>query len=163
MKALFTTITVAILLINATTSLAQNTFKRNDLYFELLGNGVVASINYERQLADQPGLGVRVGVGFSPTEHGVLSVPLGFNYLVPFKNQRSFLELGLGVTLTAEPVRLLDFSGDVYDNGTYGNFIPSVAYRAHTSKNLMWRFSLTPMFNSAETLPWVGFSIGKRF
>jgi hypothetical protein len=159
----FKIITLAVLVLSASTAFAQSNFKRNDLYFELLGNGIVASVNYERQLSDQPGFGVRVGLGFFPTEHGMLSVPLGFNYLVPLKDQKAFIELGLGATLTAEPVLFLDFSGDVYDKGPYTNIIPSVAYRGHTSKNLMWRFSLTPIFNSYGTLPLIGFSIGKRF
>lgn len=48
----------------STSLLAQNTFKRNDLYLEAGGNGLFASVNYERQLTKQPGLGLRTGIGF---------------------------------------------------------------------------------------------------
>ncbi|GEM_PF-5090725 len=45
-------------------SYGQTTFKRNDIYLEAGGNGLFASINYERQLTKQPGLGFRLDVGF---------------------------------------------------------------------------------------------------
>jgi hypothetical protein len=157
-------ITLALFALRATPTCAQSTFKQNDAYFELLGNGIIGSFNYERQLADKPGLGIRVGLGFYPTENGMLSIPVGLNYLINLKNQRSFIEAGLGLTMTSEPVTFLDFSGDVYNDGPYGNFIPSIGYRMHTAKSLMLRFAITPIFNKHSlTLPSIGFSIGKRF
>ncbi len=48
---------------SASIAVAQDTFKKNDVYIELLGNGVLGSINYDRQLSTQPGLGVRFGIG----------------------------------------------------------------------------------------------------
>ena len=60
------------------TSFGQGTFKRNDVYFEILGNGIVASLNYERQLMKGPGLSIRAGVGyFSGDEQFRLSIPVG--------------------------------------------------------------------------------------
>lgn len=157
-------ITVALFALQPTPAGAQNAFKQNDVYFELFGNGIVGSLNYERQFAAKPGLGVRVGVGFYPTEKGMLSIPVGLNYLINLKNQQSFIDAGLGLTLTSEPVMFLDFSGDVYDKGSYVNFIPSIGYRKHTAKNLMLRFNISPIFNEYSlTLPSIGFSIGKRF
>ncbi len=150
--------------VSATPACAQSTFKQNDVYFELFGNGIVGSFNYERQFTAKPGLGMRIGLGFYPTENGMLSIPIGLNYLITLKNQRSFIEAGLGLTMTSEPVMFLDFSGDVYKNGPYGNFIPSIGYRMHTAKNLMFRFNVTPILNKFTlTLPSIGFSIGKRF
>ncbi len=43
------------------------------------------------------------------------------------------------------------------------NFVPSIGYRRHTSKDVMWRISLTPVANKNTLMPWLGASIGKRF
>lgn len=124
----------------------------------------MGSFNYKRQLTSKPGIGARVGLGFFPSENGMLSVPVGLNYLINLKDQRSFIEAGLGLTFTGEPVLFLDFSGDVYNNAPYTNFVPSVGYRWHTSKNLMFRFNITPIINKHTlTLPSIGFSVGGRF
>jgi hypothetical protein len=37
-----------------------NKFKRNSIYLEGGGNGLFASVNYERQLTKEPGIGVKV-------------------------------------------------------------------------------------------------------
>ena len=47
-----------------TLSFGQNSFKKNDIYVEAGGNGLFGSINYERQITNAPGLGVRAGIGF---------------------------------------------------------------------------------------------------
>ena len=45
-------------------SYGQTIFKRKDIYLKAGGNGLFASVNYERQLTKQPGPGYRFGVGF---------------------------------------------------------------------------------------------------
>ena len=82
----------------SSSAFGQNTFRKNDVYFELLGNGIVASLNYERQLMDKPGLGVRIGVGYlSGDEKFRLSIPVSANYLFKIRNNKSFLDAGIGV------------------------------------------------------------------
>lgn len=107
---------------------AQEAYKKNDVYFELLGSGLIGSVNYERQLSNKPGFGMRVGLGFYPTDdQGWLSIPLGINYLIGL-GKSSFIDVGAGVTLTQEPVDFLDFSGNVYDSPPYTNFIPTLGF-----------------------------------
>ena len=146
----------------STYSFGQTTFKKNSIYLEAGGNGLWGSVNYERQLTKEPGLGVRIGVGFYTENAFYLTVPVGINYLFALKNDKSFIDAGLGVTFAR-------MDGDLFDGSKnpkgdhFGNFIPSIGYRRHTTRNVMWRISLTPVFNKYTTLPWVGLSVGKQF
>ena len=145
-----------------TSSFGQNTFKKNDIYLEAGGNGLFASVNYERQLTKQPGLGVRLGVGFYTENAFYLTIPVGINYLFKLNSDKSFIDAGLGVTWTRIDGNL--FGESENSNGdSFVNFIPSVGYRRHTTKDLMWRISVTPVINNNGFVPWLGLSIGKRF
>lgn len=94
-KQILTLITI----IAATSLVAQEKFRKNDAYIEFLGNGIGASINYERQLQNEPGLGVRFGVGyFSGDEQFRVSIPIGVNYLFNLRNSKSFIDAGIGGT-----------------------------------------------------------------
>ena len=140
----------------------QNNFKKNDIYLEAGGNGLLGSINYERQLTKQPGLGVRIGLGFYPAHALYLTIPVGINYLFQLKNDKSFIDAGLGVTWTRSEATLI--GGNRHYAGDYfTNFIPSIGYRRHAANNIMWRVSVTPVANKYGFAPWLGASLGKRF
>lgn len=143
-------------------SFGQTTFKRNDIYLEAGGNGLFASFNYERQLTKQPGLGFRLGVGSYSEKAFYLTIPVGINYLFKLKNNKSFIDAGLGATWTRIDGNL--FGNSKNSNGDhFVNFVPSIGYRRHTSKDLMWRISVTPIANTNGLVPWLGLSVGKRF
>ena len=143
-------------------SYAQQNFKRNDIYLEAGGNGLFASVNYERQLTKQPGIGFRVGIGFYTEDAFYLTIPVGINYLFKLKNNQSFIDAGLGATFTRIDGKL--FGDAKNSNGEhFVNFIPSVGYRKHTNKDVMWRISITPAANKYTLVPWLGFSVGNRF
>jgi hypothetical protein len=143
-------------------SFGQTTFKKNDIYLEAGGNGLFASVNYERQLTKQPGLGVRLGVGFYTENAFYLTIPAGIDYLFTLNSDKSFIDAGLGVTWTRIDGNLFDESEN--SNGdSFVNFIPSIGYRRHTTQNLMWRISVTPVINNSGFVPWLGLAIGKRF
>lgn len=140
---------------------AQDQFKKNTIYVEAGGNGLFGSVNYERQLAKEPGFGVRVGVGFYTENAFYLTVPVGINYLFKLNNNNSFIEGGLGVTFARVNGNL---SNSYYSRGlSFNSFIPSLGYRKQTEKNLMFRFSLTPVINNYGFVPWAGVSFGKSF
>ena len=147
---------------NSTEILAATEFKKNALYIEAGGTGLFGSLNYERQITQKPGLGLRAGIGFY-TENGFyLTVPFGFNYLFPLKNKNSFIDAGIGYTIAianADIFNKITFVG----NKNFNSIIPSLGFRKHTSKNLMWRISLTPVINYNGFVPWIGASIGTRF
>lgn len=143
-------------------SYGQSTFKANNLYLELGGNGLWTSLNYERQLTNEPGLGVRVGVGFYTENAFYLTIPVGINYLFRLKDNRSFIDAGLGTTWAG----IGKISTDPLKNArefNFVNFVPSIGYRRESSGNLMWRVSLTPVANKFGLVPWFGISMGKRF
>lgn len=140
----------------------QTTFKKNDIYLEAGGNGLFGAVNYERQLTKQPGLGFRLGVGFYSEKGFYLTIPVGVNYLFQLKNNKSFIDAGLGATWTSMDGKVFGSSRNSNDN-SFVNFVPSIGYRRHTSKDVMWRISLTPIANRYVLVPWLGLSIGKRF
>jgi hypothetical protein len=145
-----------------TSSFGQTTFKKNAIYLEAGGNGLFGSVNYERQLTKQPGLGVRLGVGFYTENAFYLTIPAGIDYLFTLNSDKSFIDAGLGVTWTRIDGNLFDESEN--SNGdSFVNFIPSIGYRRHTTQNLMWRISITPVINNSGFVPWLGLSVGKRF
>jgi hypothetical protein len=143
-------------------SFGQTSFKKNDIYLEAGGNGLFASINYERQITKQPGLGLRLGLGLYTENAFYLTVPVGINYLFKLKNNKSFFDAGLGATWSRINGNL--FSEAKNPNGDhFVNFVPSIGYRRHTSKDVMWRINVTPIANKYDLVPWLGLTIGKRF
>ena len=137
---------------------AQTPFEKNDLYLEAGGNGLFGSVNYERQVTEKPGF----GFGLYVEQAFYLTIPIGLNYLFPLKNDRSFVEAGLGLTFTTIDGGI--FEDYYYPNeNNFVNFVPSVGYRRHTKHSMMWRISATPIINRYATTPWIGASIGKRF
>ena len=143
-------------------SFGQDDFKRNAIYVEAGGNGLFGSANYERQLTKKPALGVRIGVGFYTENAFYLTIPVGVNYLFRLNNDKSFIDVGLGGTWTRLDGKLFkDIKNS--DKEHFVNFIPSIGYRRHASKDLMWRISLTPVVNKYAFTPSIGASIGKRF
>ena len=159
MKQFFLVIIIATFSVH---SVGQTTFKKNSIYLEAAGNGIFASVNYERQLTKEPGLGVRVGVGFYTDYAFYLTIPFGINYLFELKKNKSFIDAGVGVTF-ARIDGDLSGSSENPNGDHFGNFIPSLGYRHHTEKNLLWRISLTPVINNYGLVPWLGISIGKQF
>lgn len=140
----------------------QDDFKQNDIYLEAGGNGLFASLNYERQLTKLPGLGVRVGVGFYTENAFFLTIPVGINYLFKLKKPNAFIDAGLGVTWANIDGKLFG-SYKSSNTRSFVNFMPSIGYRRHTANDLMYRLSITPVINKNTFVPWLGLSIGKRF
>ena len=69
----------------------------NTVYLELLGPGLLYSINYERRLAD---FNLRIGAGgASWSGSGYVRIPLGFNY-IGIGSEDKHLELGATSNIT---------------------------------------------------------------
>jgi hypothetical protein len=146
----------------AVTSYAQEPTKRNFIYLEAGGNGLLASVNYERQLTKEPGIGFRIGTGFYSEEAFYLTIPVGINYLFQLKDKNSFIEAGLGLTLARVDANL--FTKSKNSNADHlTNFIPSFGYRKHINERTFWRISATPIINKFGIVPWIGLAIGKAF
>ena len=65
------------------------------IYLELLGKGVVNSINYEHHLSKRiSGFNAQLGIGFAPSS--LVTIPASINYV--FGKRNHHLELGAGLT-----------------------------------------------------------------
>jgi hypothetical protein len=143
-----------------------NTNKFNTLYVELGGNGLFLSANYERQILKNTRLNLHFGTGIYGVKPSILTIPFGVNYLLKLKKVNSYIDFGFGVTYTKADVKLYTIvhrSLNSNVNSDFINIIPSIGIRHQTRKNFMYRFSLTPVFNQYEGLPFFGCSIGKSF
>lgn len=147
-----------LLLFVSLSTFAQKNFHQNSFYLEAFGSGLFGSLNYERQLTSKPGIGVRVGAGFYSEKGFFLTLPVGVNYLFSLKKENRFIDAGLTVSTTFKDANFRS-TGD----NKWVNAVPSVGYRAHTNKDWMWRFSVTPVINRFAFTPSAGFSIGKLF
>ena len=139
---------------------AQKSFKRNTAYFEMAGNGLVLSLNYERQITNKPGLGFHAGVALADDKP---AFPLGVKYLFDLGRERSFLEVGAGVTLAEQDMWEPNYNQPAKTDPYKAGFIPSVGYRYNAPKGFMWRINYTPVFNKYRTeLLFFGVSLGWR-
>jgi hypothetical protein len=144
----------------------QNSFKQNTIYFELGGDGLFASANYERQVFKKPGIGFHIGAGIYEFKPSYLTVPFGVNYILKLKNPNSYIDFGFGVTYSKADVKLyiiVDNKNPGSPKSGYWNYIPGMGYRRVTKTNLMYRLSLSPVINHNDLIPFFGFSFGKSF
>lgn len=152
--------------------------QKNTAFFEVGGMGGFASLNYEWQFGEQPGLSLRVGVGLTlfgfiedvpdnglpvidipAPETVAMTVPVSLEYLFDLDNN-NYLETGVG-------------SSWQYSEGSKYAFFGNFGFRRYfgDSKNWMWKVNFTPLVGVAgknavkDTEPtiWGGVSIGKRF
>ncbi|MBK6936777.1 MAG: hypothetical protein IPH18_07705 [Chitinophagaceae bacterium] len=141
---------------------AQQPFKRNTLFIELGGNGLMASVNYEREIIKGTGIRFQAGTGFYGSD---LTVPVGLNYLINMGKSKSWLELGTGATYTKADVHLYAIADyrKLHINKQYWNLIPSIGVRSVTKENFVYRIRFTPVINHIGFIPFIGFSFGKCF
>ncbi len=141
----------------------QAVTSRHALYAELLGQGVLYSLNYDYRVLDD--MSLRAGFtswtvhGFLFDDFSVTGFPLMVNYLTG--SGTSHLELGVGVipmTVTAD-----DFLG--FDTGTSSESrffgTATVGYRAQSPDGgLVFRIGLTPLFTFEQAALYGGVSLG---
>lgn len=163
---------------NSTGLINSKKKRKNFLYLEALGSGLIYSINYERSLVqkDKFRFKARLGMSFFYLEdsyqngdHLTNSLPKidrlysdGSRFLLPHLVPLSMgltvgkthqFELGFGYTFMLE-----NFTGD-------GDFIFSeIGYRLETPNNYLFRVTATPIyFLYGRLLPYIGLSIGRKF
>ena len=168
MKTTFICLTTLIycLLTSTTNVSGQSKNKPNTVYFELGGNGLFTSLNYERQLLKSTKLNFHIGAGMYGVTPTYLTIPFGINYLLQLNDANSFIDLGFGATYSKADVALyaiVEHRDPDYKNTNYWNYIPGVGYRKLTKRDIMYRFSFTPVINHNDFLPFLGISIGKSF
>jgi len=166
MKQLIT-LTILSILISASQSNAQNsntTYKKNQLYLELAGNGLVYSVNYERLLTEN--FTLRAGIGYTPglilAEGTFIQIPVTASYLLG--GQSSKLEMGLGATFfSGQDVEFLGIDAEDFSVVLVTGIL---GYRYVSRGGFVFRIALTP-FYSSESEPnfnlYGGLSFGFMF
>ncbi|MGE0321699.1 MAG: hypothetical protein AB7S68_05310 [Polyangiaceae bacterium] len=139
---------------------------KNSLYIELLGNGGLYSLNYERNLTDD--VAARVGFSYISLSASAgddsanvtfMSFPLMANYLLGGGNHH--LELGAGATV-------LYASGEAETGGSRSSGegvgvagTATVGYRYQPRDGgFLFKVGFTPLVGSGGFLPWGGISFG---
>ncbi len=157
--------TVFLLMMSYTYAQTNDTLrKRNTLYFELFGQGLINSFNYDRLLVVKPKYATSLTVGFSSWGHlintSVLKVnssgiPISYNFLKR-KNKHN-LEIGLGLTISKFYMedQFHDFFPLLKDGSTpitTQNFwklqvVPKIGYRLQKpGGGSFFKVSFTPIF-----------------
>lgn len=146
---------------------------KNALFAELLGNGLVYSINYER-LFESPDIGLRVGASYmslgasgggGSSSVSWLSVPVVGSYYAGGENHK--LQLGVGVTFVY--IATAAQSGSLV--GSASGLVPMptavLGYRYIPAKGgFGFSVGFTPIFVTGKGggfLPWGGLSLGAVF
>jgi len=150
---------------------SENLIRKNSIYLELLGTGMVPSVNYERIfLRKFVSLATRIGIGYSPENYqkDVLSLPVELVALLGRK--RHHLEIGYGFTFYWE------IYNKKYHNQGNGNInqqffeFPRIGYRYTAKKGFVFRIGFTPVIQPFELSmfdrqfqPFGGVSFGYAF
>jgi hypothetical protein len=165
-----TRIALALLLLAAfgLTAEAKAQAAKNAAYFELGGNAIAPSVNYERRFTES--WAGRIGVSFvssatststSTDSDSALIVPLTVSWIgQPQSNHH--LELGGGVTFaTGDQQELFDDLGDDEDRFSTAFATAIVGYRYQKpGRGFQFRAAFTPVIDSGGILPWAGISFG---
>ncbi|CAN5804000.1 hypothetical protein BH10BAC2_BH10BAC2_41330 [soil metagenome] len=131
------------------------------VFLEIGANGVTFSANFDTRFSKkQGGLGMRLGLGFfGGSGAGVLTVPVGLNYLAG--KAPNFFEAGMGYTYAKLT------SSDEFFSGDGGLLFPSVGYRYQAiGKGIVARIVISPAINLGVDGGWLffgGVSIGYKF
>ncbi len=128
---------------------------KNAMYFELFGQGILYSTNYERAVTAD----IRLRIGFSAWSWGsefakseLTAFPVILNYLPGESDSR--LEVGLG---------LIPALGEGWGGSNIVG-TATIGYRYQPRDNeWLFRIGITPLFTFNRAIPWIGFSTGGTF
>lgn len=146
---------------------------KNLVYLELLGSGLLYSVNYERMLSDD--LSVRAGFSYwsmslsasnasdrASAKVEVVTVPLLFNYFVGGRDHK--LELGAGAVAMYASASASSGSSRISGEGVGIAGAGVVGYRySPADGGFVFRAGFTPLVGKGGVLPWGGVSLGGTF
>jgi hypothetical protein len=125
-----------------------------NVFFEIGGPGL-ASLNYDMRFNKTgEGLGFRAGIGGFP---GVLTLPLGLNYIAS-KDNKHFFEFGAGYTVLS----VKEQGSDMFSN-SFGH--TTIGYRLQPKDGgFTFRATLNPLFVGDGFFPfYAGIGFGWKF
>lgn len=152
-------------------SIQRPEIRKNAIWGELGGNGVLLSVHYGRVMVqkDRYFIAGQVGVGPIPIVWGaIISHQVTFN----LGKRTSFLEIGLGGTYLTWGNNFSYFSdaGHSYADHSY-NISPILGYRFQSGKGFLLRAYLNPIINLTGApfysdyliVPYLGVGLGYAF
>lgn len=144
----------------------------NAIFAELLGNGLLYSLNYERFVAEQS-VGLRAGASFftrSVSRYGssgnltIVSFPLIVSYYSGWQSHK--VQLGIGATILHTKVAT-DSQGIAYEGERAGTTVaPTVVFGYRyvpADRGFSFGVGFTPLLRASKLLPWGGASAGYVF
>ncbi len=142
---------LASLLIGLRTNAQDSTNYKNAVTFELGGNGLTYSFNYERHLTKN--FNTRIGFSFwkiieNQTEKSmtIMSYPVSLNYWLNIRNQKHFLETGIGVMNLVTSGNLVEYKGVV---NYYLNPFVNLGYKYEPLNNkLNYKIGFSPFIGT---------------
>src|SRR5664279_3560370 len=124
-------------------------------YAEIGGPGL-ASVNFDMRFAKQEdGFGGRIGIGGfsignSGDRVGIVTVPVGLNYLIG-KDKKNYFELGAGFTYVHAKATTNSSSANFHSS--FGNL--TLGYRLAPEKGgFFFKAEITPVFGDGFFLPY---------
>lgn len=144
-------------------------YKRNTIYGEALGQGLIGSVSYDRLYItkDKKKYSFTIGVTLPVIEDTRFGIPLSFNYLIGKKN--SSFEVGMGFTALLASYRSYFTRLDDARNNISLYATPKIGYRFQRRKGgLFFRATLTPILGLSQDINpsaflWFGVSVGYTF
>jgi len=133
----------------------ESSFTTKSVYVELLGSGLISSINFDSRFKGPKGLGYRIGIGYVPlSKSTTLTFPVGVNAIFGKKN--SFFEAELTGTV------ITNSNGKFNGNDVSKVFVyPHIGYRySQPRKSFIGRVYIGPMIYGKKVLPYPGLSLG---
>ena len=158
---------LALVLLSLSFALPTLAQARNAAYFEIGGNGVIPTFNYERQFSERwyarAGFSVVVGEESNGDDDVTWVFPLMIGGL-SHPNGNHHFETAGGITL------ITGDSQDLYDTDEDDEELSNVVgtatigYRYQKpGRGFVFRAGLTPIFDGSDVLPWAGVSFGYRW
>lgn len=142
---------LAFFLICSTSYSQETSSYKNAVVFDLGGNGLAYSINYERSLSSK--INARAGFSFWRINENqtaksliVMSYPISFNYMINLSDERHFIETGLGIMNLLTSGDLVEYKGIT---NYYLNPFLNLGYRYKPAKNrFVYRAGLSPFLGT---------------
>lgn len=132
-------------------------------YVEIGGPGV-ASANFDTRFSKtEGGLGGRIGIGgFGSDGFGMLTVPVGLNYLIG-KDNKNYFEIGAGFTYVHTKGDILFGDSNDENSSSFGHL--SFGYRLQPAKGgFLFRAAIVPVFGKGYFVPYyAGIAFGYKF
>jgi len=147
-------------LVSFSSSSAQQ--RRDSVFVEVMGSGLMASIHYEHLFTENLGLNAGVG-GYCAIMAGGISLPVTVTYLIGEGNHK--LELGAGAVYASIDADFLDEDEDPIFNLDDDTLLGTgfLGYRYVSDAGFLFRAGFTPFFYDGNFIPYGGLSLGYSF